>query len=267
MIIPKEYGGLGFSAFAHSEVVAKLASRSTAVVVTVMVPNSLGPGELLMHYGTEEQKRYYLPTAGQGSRNPMLCIDQSERGLGCRRNARHRHRLHGRIRRKADPRAAADVGQALHHARSGRNHSWPGLSRLRSGPPARRQGGPRHHLRADPDASSRRQHRPSPHAAVGGVPERAQLGQGRVRADGVGDRRAAHARQRVAHVDGVPCRGSLDLAAVAQHRYGEDGDARDGRLRARTHPVQDADRKIRRHRGTACTHRRLPLLDGRRAGS
>src|SRR6266567_9537990 len=61
MIIPKEYGGLGFSAFAHSQVVAKLASRCSATVVTVMVPNSLGPGELLRHYGTEEQKRYYLP--------------------------------------------------------------------------------------------------------------------------------------------------------------------------------------------------------------
>ncbi|MEZ4845978.1 MAG: acyl-CoA dehydrogenase family protein [Bdellovibrionota bacterium] len=56
MIIPKQYGGLGFSAQAHSEVVAKLGSRSTSVAVTVMVPNSLGPAELLLHYGTDEQK-------------------------------------------------------------------------------------------------------------------------------------------------------------------------------------------------------------------
>jgi acyl-CoA dehydrogenase len=70
MIIPKEYGGLGFSAFAHSEVVAKLASRSSAVVVTVMVPNSLGPGELLMHYGTDEQKPRYLARLPQGGDIP-----------------------------------------------------------------------------------------------------------------------------------------------------------------------------------------------------
>ncbi|MDA0788827.1 MAG: acyl-CoA dehydrogenase family protein, partial [Proteobacteria bacterium] len=60
MIIPKQYNGLGFSAAAHSEVVSRIATRSTAVAVTVMVPNSLGPGELLMHYGTEDQKNHYL---------------------------------------------------------------------------------------------------------------------------------------------------------------------------------------------------------------
>src|SRR5262249_15018288 len=61
MIVPKEYGGLGFSANAHSEVVQKLASRSVPLSITVMVPNSLGPAELLNHYGTEEQKKHYLP--------------------------------------------------------------------------------------------------------------------------------------------------------------------------------------------------------------
>ncbi len=80
MIIPKEYGGLGFSAFAHSEVVAKLASRSTAVVVTVMVPNSLGPGELLMHYGTEEQKRYYLPRLAKGLEIPCFALTSPNAG-------------------------------------------------------------------------------------------------------------------------------------------------------------------------------------------
>ncbi len=55
MIIPKRYGGLGFSALAHSEVVTKLTTRSGSAAVTVMVPNSLGPAELLMHYGTEAQ--------------------------------------------------------------------------------------------------------------------------------------------------------------------------------------------------------------------
>ncbi|WP_204280282.1 acyl-CoA dehydrogenase family protein, partial [Raoultella ornithinolytica] len=56
MIIPKEYGGLGFSALAHHKVIQKLASVSSVVSSTVGVPNSLGPGELLVHYGTQEQK-------------------------------------------------------------------------------------------------------------------------------------------------------------------------------------------------------------------
>ena len=60
MIIPRHYGGLEFSAQAHSAVVCKVASRSGTGAVTVMVPNSLGPAELLLHYGTEQQKEKYL---------------------------------------------------------------------------------------------------------------------------------------------------------------------------------------------------------------
>src|SRR6201996_7946731 len=61
MIIPKKYGGAGLSGYAHSCVLAKIASRSTTASSTVAVPNSLGPAELLNHYGTQEQKNYYLP--------------------------------------------------------------------------------------------------------------------------------------------------------------------------------------------------------------
>jgi acyl-CoA dehydrogenase len=74
MIIPKEYGGLAFSARAQSDVVIKVASRSTAAAVTVMVPNSLGPGELLMHYGTEAQKAYYLPRLARGEEIPAFAL-------------------------------------------------------------------------------------------------------------------------------------------------------------------------------------------------
>ncbi len=74
MIIPKEYGGKGFSAFAHSEVVTKLATRSSASAVSVMVPNSLGPAELLLHYGTDEQKRHYLPRLAQGIEIPAFAL-------------------------------------------------------------------------------------------------------------------------------------------------------------------------------------------------
>lgn len=74
MIIPKAYGGLGFSAYAHSEVVTRLSTRSSALAVSVMVPNSLGPGELLMHYGTEEQKSYYLPRLADGREIPCFAL-------------------------------------------------------------------------------------------------------------------------------------------------------------------------------------------------
>jgi len=74
MVIPKEFGGLGFSAMAHSEVVTKLATRSVTGAVSVMVPNSLGPAELLLHYGTEEQKNYYLPRLAVGKEIPCFAL-------------------------------------------------------------------------------------------------------------------------------------------------------------------------------------------------
>ncbi|MBC9072619.1 acyl-CoA dehydrogenase [Thauera sp. CAU 1555] len=74
MIIPREYGGKGFSAFAHSQVVTKLSTRSSAPAVTVMVPNSLGPAELLLHYGTPEQKQYYLPRLARGEAIPAFAL-------------------------------------------------------------------------------------------------------------------------------------------------------------------------------------------------
>jgi len=80
IILPPEHGGLGFSAAAHSAVVAKLASRSITAAVTVMVPNSLGPGELLMHYGTDEQKRRHLPRLARGEEMPCFALTGPEAG-------------------------------------------------------------------------------------------------------------------------------------------------------------------------------------------
>ncbi|SEO31889.1 acyl-CoA dehydrogenase [Nitrosospira multiformis] len=80
MIIPREYGGLGFSAFAHSEVIMKISSRSGTAAVTVMVPNSLGPSELLLQYGTEEQKSYYLPRLAKGLEVPCFGLTGPEAG-------------------------------------------------------------------------------------------------------------------------------------------------------------------------------------------
>ena len=74
MIIPKQYGGLEFSAQAHSAVVSKVASRSGTAAVTVMVPNSLGPAELLLHYGTVEQKEKYLHRLAKGLEVPCFAL-------------------------------------------------------------------------------------------------------------------------------------------------------------------------------------------------
>lgn len=80
MVIPKEYGGRGFSALAHSTVIVKLATRSISLAVNTMVPNSLGPGELLMHYGTKAQKDYYLPRLARGEDIPCFALTGPEAG-------------------------------------------------------------------------------------------------------------------------------------------------------------------------------------------
>ena len=80
MIIPKEYGGKGFSALAHSQVVMQLTTRSGTAAVSVMVPNSLGPAELLLHYGTKEQKDYYLPRLAKGIEMPCFALTSPEAG-------------------------------------------------------------------------------------------------------------------------------------------------------------------------------------------
>jgi len=74
LMIPKDKGGKGFSHSAHSEIVMKLSTRSVSTSVTVMVPNSLGPGELLMEYGTEKQKDYYLPRLAKGEETPCFAL-------------------------------------------------------------------------------------------------------------------------------------------------------------------------------------------------
>ena len=80
MIIPKKYGGLEFSAIAHSSVVMKIASRSASAATTVMVPNSLGPAELLLHYGTEAQKSHYLPRLAAGKEIPCFALTGPDAG-------------------------------------------------------------------------------------------------------------------------------------------------------------------------------------------
>jgi acyl-CoA dehydrogenase len=80
MIIPKQYGGLGFSAYAHARVLQKAASTSATLSSTIAVPNSLGPAELLLHYGTEQQKNHYLPRLAKGEEIPCFALTNPNAG-------------------------------------------------------------------------------------------------------------------------------------------------------------------------------------------
>ena len=80
MIIPKKYGGKEFSAYMHSQVIQKLATRCSVAAVHVMVPNSLGPAELLLHYGTEEQKNHFLPRLAKGLEIPCFGLTNPHAG-------------------------------------------------------------------------------------------------------------------------------------------------------------------------------------------
>jgi acyl-CoA dehydrogenase len=80
LIIPKQYGGLGFSAYAHSETIRKLSTRSVTTAVTAMVPNSLGPGELLIRFGTDAQRDHWLPRLADGREIPCFGLTSPEAG-------------------------------------------------------------------------------------------------------------------------------------------------------------------------------------------
>src|SRR5262249_32654683 len=80
LIIPERYGGLEFSAQAHSAVVTRLSAHCVTAAVSVMVPNSLGPAELLLHYGTEEQKQRWLPRLASGEEIPCFALTGPENG-------------------------------------------------------------------------------------------------------------------------------------------------------------------------------------------
>jgi acyl-CoA dehydrogenase len=154
LIIPESYGGLGFSARAHAEIVTKLASRSITAAVTVMVPNSLGPAELLLHYGTDAQRDHYLPRLARGDEIPCFALTgpeagsdaaatQSE-GIVCRDKWEGREVLGIRLRWRKRYITLAPVATLI------------GLAfRLRDPDGLLRRGGSRHHLRPRSGGSTR----------------------------------------------------------------------------------------------------------------
>ena len=130
MIIPKEFGGLGFSPYAHSEVVRKISTRSIAAAVTVMVPNSLGPRrapDALRHQGAAAA---LAAAPCRRPRHSLLRPHQPRSRLRRRLDGRHRHHLQGQLRGPGGAGPEAQLAQALHHARSGRDAAWPRLQGL-----------------------------------------------------------------------------------------------------------------------------------------
>ena len=219
MIIPKKYGGLEFSAYAHSCVLVKLASRSGLLAATTAVPNSLGPAELLNHYGTEEQKNHYLPRLARGEEVPCFALTHPragsdaaslpDTGIVCKGMYQGKEivglKLNFSKRYITLAPIATVVGLAFRLYDPGQ------VVR-------RRQGRLRHHLRADPAQHAGPQHRPAPLPAQRAVPERAAVGQGRVRAARHHHRRPEDGRPGLAHAGRAALGGPLHLAAVERHR-------------------------------------------------
>ena len=236
MIIPKKYGGLEFSAYAHSCVLAKIASRSTTASSTVAVPNSLGPAELLHHYGTEEQKNYYLPRLARGEEVPVLRAHRPACGLRCR----------ARFPIPASCAAAAGRGARCSGCAStspsatSRSRRWPRSLDLRFACSIRSKLlGEKIDLgitcalipRDTPGVT----HRAAPLPAQHSVPERPHPGQGCVRAAGCHHRRREDGRQRLAHAGRAALGRALHLAALQRHRRREGGRVGDRRLCAHPH--------------------------------
>ena len=156
MIIPRRYGGLEFSAYAHSCVLVKIASRSGTASSTIAVPNSLGPAELLLHYGTEAQKNHYLPRLARGEEVPCFALTGPRAGSDAASHSRHRGHLQRALAGRGNHRHPAQFLEALHHSGARRHRDRTGLSALRSRQAHGRESRPRHHLRIDSARHARR---------------------------------------------------------------------------------------------------------------
>ena len=174
MIIPKKYGGLEFSAYAHSCVLVKVAGRSATASSTIAVPNSLGPAELLNHYGTEEQKNHYLPRLARGEEVPCFALtgpragsdaaSLPDTGIVCKGLWQGREIVGLKLNFSKRYITLAPIATVV------------GLA-FRMFDPDKLLGGeerPRHHLRADPAQHAGHHHRPAALSAQHSLSERAR---------------------------------------------------------------------------------------------
>ena len=265
MIIPKQYGGLGFSAYAHSEVIRKLSTRSICAACTAMVPNSLGPGELLMQFGTEAQRDYWLPRLARGEEIPCFGLTSPEAGsdaasmldtgvvcrgtydgkevLGIRLNWHKRYITLGPI--------ATVLGLAFKlrdpdHLIGDRDEIGITLALV-------------------PTHLARHQHRPASSAGHARVPERTELGSRRLHPDGQCHRRRRPGRQGLENADERAGRRTRHFAAVAVGGRRRVLRQHHRRLCAHPRTIPRRDREVRGDPGTARPHRRDRLSARRRA--
>ena len=232
-----------------------------------MVPNSLGPAELLLHYGTERAEEPLPAAPGEGPRNPVLRAHQPRGRLRRRLDSRLRHRVPAASGRARKCSACASRGTSA-TSRSGPVATLLGLAFRLYDPEGLigRREGPRHHLRAGSDAT-----RPGVNIGRRHLPLNAAFQNGPNSGKDVfmpldwiiGGREYAGKGWRM--LDGLPRRRARDLAADLRRRRRQGAGALRRRLRARAQPVQDADRPVRRRRGGARAHRRALLHDGRDA--
>ena len=224
------------------------------------------PAELLLHYGTEEQKNHYLPRLARGEDIPCFALTGAARRLGRRIHPRHRRRLPRQLRGPRGHRDQAQFLEALHHARAGRDRDRPRVPAARSRQAAgRRADGLRDHLRADPARHARCHGRAASFPAQRAVPERPGVGQGRVRAARLHHRRPEDGRPGLAHAGRAALGRPLHLAAVELDRRLEGRRLCLDRVRPDPPPVQPAGRAVRGRRSCARAHGRLDLHHGRRA--
>ena len=125
MIIPKKYGGLEFSPYAQSLVLQKISSISTVAASTVGVPNSSRPAELLMHYGTDEQKDYYLPRLVDGTEVPCFALTSPEAGSDAGAIPDEGVVCYGQWEGKKNIRYALNLEQKIHHIGAYCDPHWP----------------------------------------------------------------------------------------------------------------------------------------------
>ncbi len=240
MIIPRRYGGLEFSAYAHSCVLAKLASRSATCASTVAVPNSLGPAELLNHYGTEEQKEHYLPRLARGEEVPCFALTGPragsdaasipDTGIVCRGVWQGREIVGIRLNFNKRYITLAPIATVI------------GLA-FRMFDPEKLLG-----EQADigitcaliPRETSGDQHRQAAFPDQHPVPERADRGPRRVRPAGLHHRRPPHGGRGLAHAGRAAFGRPLHLPALERHRRGQGGRMGDGGIRADPPSIQHA---------------------------